>query len=78
MDVEKAALVILVTLLLVVLFNLGIFSMAKKRGGEISIFSRVYRRARDPWKEDREKLESLSDQVAQLKKKPGENNDVEN
>lgn len=77
MDMEKAALVILVTLLLVALFNLGIFTMAKKRGGEINLFSRVYRRARDPWKEDREKLKSLSDQVAQLKKKPGEDNDIE-
>lgn len=67
MDIQKAALIIAIILIVVIIFNLGIYSLAKKRGAEINLFTRVYRRAREPWKDENQKLKELSEQVAQFK-----------
>ena len=67
MDTQKAFLVILVVLIVVILLNLGIYSYAKKLGSQFKLFSRVYHRAQDPWKEDKAKLEELSESVAMYK-----------
>jgi hypothetical protein len=67
---QKATLVVVIILIIVVIvviLNLGIFSMAKNRGRYLRQFSRVYRRAREPWKEDSNKLQELSEQVAKYK-----------
>ena len=70
MDTEKATLVIGITLLIVILFNLAIYTAAKRRGEnsitQFKMFSRAFQRARNPWEEDKAKLDELSRTVAAL------------
>ncbi|MBU1660000.1 MAG: hypothetical protein KKD28_00830 [Chloroflexi bacterium] len=69
MDVEKATLVISITLLLVVIFNAAIFVAVKRRKttGQIKLLQRAAKRARDPWGDENAKLEELSRRVAELR-----------
>jgi len=67
MDIQKAIIVIVITLVVVILFNVGIYAYVKKRGPHVNTFGRIYQRARHPWKEDEEKLKELSEKVAKLK-----------
>ena len=75
MDIQKALLVIFITLVVVIIFNIGIYSYAKKRGPQINLFTRIYNRAKHPWKEDNEKMKELSDFVTKYKedRKPDDN-----
>jgi len=70
MDSQKAILVIGLTLIFVLLFNFAIYAMAKKRGAnpanQFEMYSRVFKRARDPWEEDKAKLAELSSTLAEL------------
>lgn len=70
-ETEKATLVIVITLVVVILFNLGIYSMVKRRredtNFQIKLFSKAYHRARKPWEEEDAKLEELSKIVSTLK-----------
>jgi hypothetical protein len=72
MDTEKAFLVIGLTLVLVIVFNLVIYIAVKRRGenptGQIEMLSRVFKRARDPWEEEKERLKELSDIVTGLQR----------
>jgi hypothetical protein len=76
MDTQKAFLVIGFTLLFVLLFNFAIYSMAKKRGAhpanQFEMYARVFKRARDPWEQDKEKLAELSTILAELQISRGE------
>lgn len=67
MDIQKALLIIFITLIVVIIFNVGIYSYAKKRGSQINLFTRVYNRAKYPWKEENEKMKELSDYVHEFK-----------
>lgn len=82
MDTEKAFLVIGLTLIVVIVLNLAIFVMAKRKGGnpsgQIEMLSRVFKRARNPWEEERWKLKELSDQVAELQNQTNEDEKGEN
>ena len=72
MDTQKAALVISITLVIVVLLNLGLYTLVKRRKntvGEVVLFRRVMKKARNPWEDEQSKLESLAKQVAELKSK---------
>jgi hypothetical protein len=81
MDTEKAFVVIGLTLVLVILFNLAIYFSVKRRGknptGQIEMFSKVFKRASDPWEEEKERLKELSDIVSGLQRNstPRENKD---
>ncbi len=69
MDTQKALLVISITLVVVILFNLAIYIAVKRRKdqvGEIELFRRALKRARDPWREEKANLEALSKQVAAI------------
>ncbi len=69
MDYAKATLIISVTLILVVGFNFAIYAAVKRRkmeGGEIDLIRRATRRARNPWQEEDNNLETLANQVAAL------------
>jgi hypothetical protein len=70
MDAEKAFLVIGLTLILVIVFNLAIYISVKRRGenpaGQKKMLSKVFKRARDPWEKDKERLKELSDIVSGL------------
>jgi hypothetical protein len=71
MDFEKAFLVISVTLIIVILLNLGLYTLVKRRKntvGEVELFRRAMNKARNPWEDEQAKLESLAKQVAELKK----------
>ncbi|MCJ7702853.1 MAG: hypothetical protein MUO62_14820 [Anaerolineales bacterium] len=73
MNTEKAALVITITLIVVILFNLAIYFFAKRRRdtpGEVDLLRKAAKRARNPWAEENANLESLSQLVAKLQQKP--------
>ena len=76
MDIQKALLVIFITLVVVIIFNIGIYSYAKKRGPQINLFTRIYNRAKHPWKEDNEKMKELSEYVTKLKKDRKPDDDI--
>jgi uncharacterized protein YlxW (UPF0749 family) len=66
---QKAFLVIGATLLIVVLINLALYTLVKRRKpntGEVDLIRRAMKQARDPWKDEQTKLDSLSRQVAEL------------
>lgn len=72
MDLQKALLVIGITLVIVIIFNLAIYVAVKRRDGqvgEIELFGRVLKKARDPWRDEKENLEALSKRVANLQRK---------
>ena len=72
MDPQKATLVIGITLVIVILFNIGIYLAVKRRKdqvGEVELFRRAMKRARDPWGDEKANLEALSKQVAELQGK---------
>jgi hypothetical protein len=64
MDSQKAFLVISITLVVVLLFNLGIYATLKNKrtnsNNQAQMVSRALRRARNPWEEDLAKMEALS------------------
>jgi hypothetical protein len=68
MEIQKTFLVILIILIIVILFNIGIYSYSKRRSKQFKFFTRVYRRAQNPWKEEKLKLNELSAKVASYKK----------
>jgi hypothetical protein len=69
MDLEKAALVVCLTLFIVIGFNALIY-ISVSRGdtaGTIELFRRATRRARNPWQPEDDDLEELSRLVSGLK-----------
>jgi len=72
MDLEKAGLVICITLFVVIGFNALIY-LSVSRGdtaGSIELFRRATQRVRDPWKPEDDALEELSRLVSELKGEP--------
>lgn len=75
MDSQKAFLVIAATLIVVVLINLALYALVKRRRpdtGEVDLIRRAMKQARDPWKDEQAKLDSLSRQVAELQSQPNQ------
>lgn len=69
MDFDRALLIVGLTILVVVLFNIMIY-LSLRRGDErttIDMFRKAARRARDPWKDEDDALKELSDLVSNLK-----------
>lgn len=66
---SKLVLVLSLTLLAVVLFNIAIYISAKRRNSANSfkMFGKMARRARNPWEEDQAKLDELARKVAELR-----------
>jgi len=74
MEEQKALLVIGITLIVVILFNLAIYKAVKRRNdqpGEIELFRRALTRARDPWGDEKANREALSKMVAELQSQEG-------
>lgn len=69
MDTENVLLVVCLTLFLVIGINAALY--VSLRGGgtqtQIDLFRRAAQRARQPWKEEDEALQELSERVAALK-----------
>ena len=69
MDMDRAFLVICLTVGAVVLINVMIY-LSLRRGNEVTtvdLFRKAARRARNPWKDEDDALQELSDLVAGLK-----------
>ena len=69
MNSEKALIVIGITLVVVILLNLALYAAVmrrKKKVGDVELFRRAISRARDPWKNEKNDLQALSKQVAEL------------
>jgi hypothetical protein len=70
MDTQKAFLVVGLTLVVVILFNVAILSLTKKGRStsvqQIKMLSGLVKNARDPMKEDKEKLAELSKLVGDI------------
>jgi len=72
MDYSKAALVVVLTLVIVIGFNVVIyFSYSKGNGGDggaIDMLRSAFKRARNPWEIEDTNLKELSERVSELKK----------
>ena len=74
MDLDKALLVIILTVGAVILFNLMIY-LSARRGNEvttINLMRKAARRARNPWQDEDDALQELSDIVSGLKSVEGD------
>ena len=73
MDYTKVAIVVGITLLVVILFNLGIYSsFGRKKGnqsGTIDMLQSAFKTARNPWKDEDTALQELSERVKALDEK---------
>jgi hypothetical protein len=74
LDYGKAALIIIVTIILVAAVNAIIYLSLRRRDqiGQIDLFKRAAGGARQPWAREDSDLEELSRRVAELKQKPNE------
>ena len=77
MDTDRALLVICLTVGAVVLFNVMIYLSLRRRNEitTIDLMRRAARRVRNPWKDEDDALQELSDLVSGLKSIPGESNE---
>jgi hypothetical protein len=69
MDLDRAFLVVCITLIAVVAINVGIY-LSVRRGDDvnaINMFRKAARRARDPWKDEDDALKELSNLVSNLR-----------
>lgn len=72
MDVEKAALVVCLTLFIVVGINAALYvGLTRKTTiGQIELLRRAAQRAKDPWGQENADLEELARRVEELKGSP--------
>lgn len=74
MDLDKALLVIILTVGAVILFNVMIY-LSARRGNEVTtidLMRKAARRARNPWQDEDDALQELSDIVSGLKSVEGD------
>ena len=71
MDLEKAALVICLTLFVVIGFNAAIYVSLRRGDGvrQVDLFRKAFKTARQPWKTEDDALQELSDLVSEIKQK---------
>jgi hypothetical protein len=70
MDMDRALLVICLTVGVIILINVMIY-LSLRRGNEVTtvdLFRKAAKRARNPWQDEDDALRELSDIVAGLKK----------
>jgi hypothetical protein len=74
MDYSKAVLIVCLTLIIVIGFNIIIYASAKrdKSAGTVELLRRASQRARDPWKNEDDDLEELSRIVSILRNQVSE------
>jgi hypothetical protein len=80
MDVERAAWVICITLVLVIFLNAGIFLAFSKRKPDSfsSTFGKAARGMQNPWQREDARLTELSQRIAELQKNPPPQGDAAN
>jgi hypothetical protein len=70
MNLERAALIVIITLFVVILFNVGLYLAFRNEGSSgnlVEMLQRASKRAKDPWKDEDEALAELSRRVKELK-----------
>ena len=71
MDYTNALVIVGIALVLVILFNIGIYSSLKgkngKKPGTVDLLRSAFIRAKNPWEEEDVALKELSEIVANLK-----------
>jgi hypothetical protein len=69
MDIERAALVICLTLFVVIGINAAIYVSFRKGEGvkQVDLFRQAFKTVRQPWKSEDDSLKELSDLVSELK-----------
>ena len=79
MDLDKALLVIILTVGAVILFNVMIY-LSARRGNEVTtidLMRNAARRARNPWQDEDDALQELSDIVSGFKPGDGKTDPAE-
>jgi len=79
MDLDKALLVIILTVGAVILFNVMIY-LSARRGNDvttINLMRKAARRARNPWQDEDDALQELSDIVSDFKPDEGKTDPAE-
>lgn len=69
MDIDRATLVVCLTVAAVIAFNVMIY-LSLRRGNEVTtvdMMRKAAQRARNPWKDEDDALQELSDLVSDLK-----------
>jgi hypothetical protein len=77
MDIERASLVICITIFVIIGINAAIY-VSFRRGHQtttINLFRKALTRARDPWETEDRALQELSDLVSQFHSKEDNEND---
>jgi hypothetical protein len=72
MDIDRVTLVVCLTVAAVIAFNVMIY-LSLRRGNEVTtvdLMRKAAQRARNPWKDEDDALQELSDLVSDLKEKP--------
>ncbi len=72
MDLDRATLVVCLTVAAIVAFNVMIY-LSLRRGNEVTtvdLMRKAARRVRSPWKDEDDALQELSDLVSGLKSPP--------
>jgi hypothetical protein len=70
MNLERAALIVIITLFVVILFNVGLYLAFRNEGSSgnlVEMLQRASKRAKHPWKDEDEALAELSRRVKELK-----------
>lgn len=69
MDLERAALVICLTLFVVIGINAAIYVSFRRGDGvrQVDLFRQAFKTARQPWKTEDDALKELSDLVSEIK-----------
>jgi len=71
MDMERAALVICLTLFVVIGINAAIYVSFRKGDGvkQVDLFRQAFKTARQPWKAEDDSLQELSELVSEIKQR---------
>jgi hypothetical protein len=79
MDLDRAALVICLTVGAIILINIMIYLSLRRGQGvmTVDLMRKATRRARNPWQDEDEALQELSEIVASLKSRPESLHSVE-
>ena len=74
MDYSNALVVVGIALVLVILFNLGIYASLKGKDGNktgtVDLLRNAFNRAKNPWEDEDKALKELSEIVSKLQKGP--------
>jgi hypothetical protein len=79
MDITNALVIVGIALVLVILFNVGIYASIKGKDGNkpgtVDLLRNAFNKAKNPWEDEDTALKELSEIVAKLQNEPDGNID---